>query len=671
MDKSEKLIAAWSLYFSNEKIQPVSIENSQFHITENETVFFQSKSNNNNEVLITNAAIYFSNIRWSLSNICKYAIYQYDCKITIASYNDEIYNLKFDDAKEASNIFSRIISMQNYWLYAATNGKDQQNKLLSYAQNGLYNAISHSQIAKDIYLYISLYLLTNTDKVEDIGLPLMEYRVSRGDFDALLKCSLALSSKFDAFKIKNIVKDLINKHHPDNIVFNPDLYNNAQFSALADVISYLSEYSNSTNLKNNIYCGNIRSYEYILNETASMSDSQKREYIAHWVKASSKQFEIARNAIFSHSTIGSEKILTSIDNYGMYCFNYAVLFKNKSIINKYDTLHFPTITQDKTSPLNILFSPLFIAFFINDLETFNYFVTRSDEFTALWKALSAVREQLHTLNYDTSSPAFFPESTKLLSKIKKQQNYIAKLNATQKKNNLSWSKIYEEKQKLVHLKNQYKATLSQEKRKAKENNHIRISQLKDEEQLIIEEIERIKTYYNKKFAEYTSYFKESNDSFINMLLYLYMNPGVFYENAFSSMTSILYCCDIPFIVNTKLYEKFKNINKQKDQQKETDNKNSTRNNQEKESNQSNSNRNYKQEKKQSKSTFKKESKVSDIKKPYGDSWFSPEAHKDLATLKHEYRKLILKYHPDSPEGSAEIFIDIQDERTSIINKLGR
>ena len=116
---------------------------------------------------------------------------------------------------------------------------------------------------------------------------------------------------------------------------------------------------------------------------------------------------------------------------------------------------------------------------------------------------------------------------------------------------------------------------------------------------------------------------------------------------------------------------FKNINTQKDQQKETDNKNSTRNNQEKKSNQSNSNRNYKQEKKQSKSTFKKESKVSDIKKPYGDSWFSPEAHKDLATLKHEYRKLILKYHPDSPEGSAEIFIDIQDERTSIINKLGR
>ena len=47
LDKSEKLIAAWSLYFSNEKIQPVSIEKSQFHITENETVFFQSKSNNN------------------------------------------------------------------------------------------------------------------------------------------------------------------------------------------------------------------------------------------------------------------------------------------------------------------------------------------------------------------------------------------------------------------------------------------------------------------------------------------------------------------------------------------------------------------------------------------------------------------------------------------------
>lgn len=36
----------------------------------------------------------------------------------------------------------------------------------------------------------------------------------------------------------------------------------------------------------------------------------------------------------------------------------------------------------------------------------------------------------------------------------------------------------------------------------------------------------------------------------------------------------------------------------------------------------------------------------DVEKPFGDSWFSPNAHSDPAALKKEFRELAKKYHPD-------------------------
>ena len=60
-----------------------------------------------------------------------------------------------------------------------------------------------------------------------------------------------------------------------------------------------------------------------------------------------------------------------------------------------------------------------------------------------------------------------------------------------------------------------------------------------------------------------------------------------------------------------------------------------------------------------------------VEKPYGDSWFSPEAHSDINVLRTEYHNLAKTYHPDvsSLTHSTQVFQEILQEHTEIINKL--
>lgn len=68
---------------------------------------------------------------------------------------------------------------------------------------------------------------------------------------------------------------------------------------------------------------------------------------------------------------------------------------------------------------------------------------------------------------------------------------------------------------------------------------------------------------------------------------------------------------------------------------------------------------------------RQESKEEPIVKPYGTSWFSPEAHRDMKKLKEEYRSLAKKYHPDVSDHprSKEAFQDILNERADILERM--
>ncbi len=56
---------------------------------------------------------------------------------------------------------------------------------------------------------------------------------------------------------------------------------------------------------------------------------------------------------------------------------------------------------------------------------------------------------------------------------------------------------------------------------------------------------------------------------------------------------------------------------------------------------------------------------------YGESWFSPEAHRTLSVLKKEYRALVKKYHPDATgQGDAATMLLIMGERADILERIG-
>ncbi len=56
---------------------------------------------------------------------------------------------------------------------------------------------------------------------------------------------------------------------------------------------------------------------------------------------------------------------------------------------------------------------------------------------------------------------------------------------------------------------------------------------------------------------------------------------------------------------------------------------------------------------------------------YGDSFFSPQAHRDIKILKQEYRKLVKQYHPDAGGDArdVEIMLMVMNERADILERM--
>ena len=655
MNKAEKLKAAWSLYFSNNNIYPKEGDiKCAYHFTSSEKIYAQYHLLNTQALIITNAAIYFNDIRWSLANICKFAIFQSDSKIFLTKISSSCYCLNFSNTAEAKSFLEQIIKMQSYWLSIATNGSKQREELFIYASEMLSTAINQNTPVHTDILYASLFLLYHTDFKKEIGLKLIEYQFSRGDFDSLLCYVRSLSNAIDNLTISNYIESLFNKHSPKNICLsNKFAYDETQPEIVTKVASLLLKYQNSIEIERDILEGKIRSYSILLQKLSNQPNKYDK-YLKLWLNFSAEQIRIAREAIIIQSSLSSPTTLSNIDNYGMFCFNYAILFNNKSVIKYFDSLNLQwNLSTESLSPLSSLFDPIFIAFYRKDLDTYNYLITRSKEFISLSKTLSVIRKRLHSTPINTNSPFYHQESNKILSDIKAQERYIASLKSERVKKKISWQTISNAENRLLNMKEYYQHVTINENNSIKKQIHARYAELKEAEQHVINEIEQIKLYYNNKYSDYISFFAKKEDPFINMMLFSYINPVEFCSKAFYNMTSIIFCYGIPFIVNNDYFLQFKNWDKRK-------------------STHSEDSADFKHENgKHSNTTFKKEAKVSDVKKPYGNNWFSPEAHKDLSVLKHEYRKLILKYHPDSPDGSTEIFIDIQKERAMLIDEMGR
>lgn len=66
---------------------------------------------------------------------------------------------------------------------------------------------------------------------------------------------------------------------------------------------------------------------------------------------------------------------------------------------------------------------------------------------------------------------------------------------------------------------------------------------------------------------------------------------------------------------------------------------------------------------------KEKQETASQQKKYGNRWFSPEAYADINVLRKEYHILAAKYHPDNNPDGVEIFLEIQEKRSTILDML--
>ena len=71
-------------------------------------------------------------------------------------------------------------------------------------------------------------------------------------------------------------------------------------------------------------------------------------------------------------------------------------------------------------------------------------------------------------------------------------------------------------------------------------------------------------------------------------------------------------------------------------------------------------------------THAEKERAEPVVRPFGESWFSPEAHRDRRKPKSEFNNLAKQYHPDVSKHpmSHQIFQEILNERATILENMG-
>lgn len=185
-----------------------------------------------------------------------------------------------------------------------------------------------------------------------------------------------------------------------------------------------------------------------------------------------------------------------------------------------------------------------------------------------------------------------------------------------------------------------------------------IDKLKEDLAEVEMQIEQEREYFHVDLSRRVSRFKNEKDRFISSIRQFYEQPYRLYNALNSKKDKVrvvwgdgfFYFNIQDFFEYEKEYKDYTNREEEAgSKQKSAEKKQSGRDT----------------GSKQKGNTYKKER----IVRPYGNSWFSPEAHKDYRKLRVEYRDLAKKYHPDNKQGNEEIFKEINSEREYIMEKL--
>ena len=551
--------------------------------------------------------------------------------------------------------YTRISSMQSYYLINSDKAKKDKLNLLK-------QTIKHHTIPLDAN---SLIILCSLYKDEEFkaysGEILLKNYFTIGDYYNAITISNELLKYLDKAKTISWINTFLQNSDYDIVKTELSLDKWISYDSLftelepelLPIVQKIKEKGLLSCIYNAISNHQISSLPqlYINCESIDSTETKERLYIEWWnsIKENNiHNFKSIENKAFKKSETSSN----TSDCIGFSLIHYAILLNNRKTLDYVDmsSESIPVLAYNDPQ-LSILYNPLFIARYLNDNELFDILFTKTDEYKSLEKSKKIIDRKI-AQTVIVINLAKQHRLSKIHDKEKQIANYkrYIKSLTTRSKNHYNPQNETQLREAKIRLQN-----MESELRHLKNSsNNIMTDSViaasavklfenfKEEKKRTEEEIQELKQYFYKYYSEQVSILKEESNVFINYVLSIYSNPHEYINNLHFSDPIIIYYCEKPFIVSKKNYCSFESTFKSNYQKR----------------------RNTRTEHNKS---CKSKPHLNEIVKPYGNSWFSPQAHKDIQILRKEYRKLALKYHPDSEMGSSEIFIDIQSERATILN----
>ena len=665
----------WSDYFSHTSItisaKDLSDARRKYRIPDTEDILeiYYNKHGLSKicVLVISNYAIYFDEIRWSLDNLCKYILIKNEQSYSISAINDITYILCPISVFSNNNnidLYNRILSMQNYLYNISAQAKSDRKKLYKYIATDAKNKLTEYRALNNQTVQSLSTFINEEDFTIYSAELLLKNAILRGKISSINYYLNSLEKYYDTAHIttwlNKYLTDLFN--HCANNNFNLPLCNRKNVESYTGSKDYTNSVKGIIFFYSRIHITHDILHEYFCNipeliATLSLSEfteSDYKNFLLLWDKNITPSMLNICNIIKTNAVIESKKTFKKADGYGLTPYHYAILYNNKALLSKIsseDVFYRAINTEDDV--LKILYDPLFIACFRHNDELFDLLITTKPEYKALVKTFNTIQKKIKTAisanSFIESFNTTLTQNTRTSTHEQQYATHIKKLYLNLISGNISdYRQLIKNYDSLDQLNEQHQLLTSS----GLFNNFSPIESslfsyvinLYYTLHEVAVEISALHASYKTKYNDYISAIKDCSDLFIKMLLQIYANPDVIQKHLNHDAEKII----INFGSNTFVINKinFKSYN-------HTDNK--TESNANKTSN--------------TQEWFKPKIKLSSLKKPYNKYWFSPAAHNDIMLLKKEYRKLALKYHPDTQIYETEVFIDIQAEREHIIEKL--
>lgn len=333
--------------------------------------------------------------------------------------------------------------------------------------------------------------------------------------------------------------------------------------------------------------------------------------------------------LISEGTLPRDECLEWTDSIGLTALHYAIILKKEDLVEQLLELkYFKNLNSAFATDLPLLFNYTVLACYTNSPNRDHVFQKTSDLVSAQLRSRKALEQHL-----------WFKER-----RLDIQNAAVQKAKDTirlAKKNNMS-NAVLEYQEKLEVLLERRYETLQE------------IDDIKQSISEITQEIQELTEDALIASANFAYQLTQSKEPFVQYVLLLFSDPGLLFRvlNGNPENCTLYYYLNASFVTLSEIPIDLPHFN-------------STWNS--RQSNQKAGNTSHEQDN----TTGQERASNEPIVKPYGNSWFSPQAHQDIKKLKEEYRKLAKLYHPDVCKHirSKEIFQEILNERADILEQM--